>query len=172
MSLQDYPDLYHAYLAKVDMRLLTHFSDYILENGSDAYSNFSLTVKKALKIALIICYARPFIDNKDENGEANTDFLDRLIKDYDSEERVIHDTVLEMRKTEIGDFDISTNDLKNFDPNIVHIAMSTNIEKPLEFSIVETLKRMSDKINSAANELADDTLNQDAGVVMRVMNEV
>ena len=77
-----------------------------------------------------------------------------------------------MRTTEIGDFDISTDDLKNFDPNIVHIAMSTNIEKPLEFSIVETLKRMSDKINSAANELADDSLKQDTRVIMRVANEV
>ena len=70
MSLKDYPELYRIYLVKVDMRLFSHFADYILENSADTYSKISFSLKMALKIALIVCYSSPFLENNSERDKS------------------------------------------------------------------------------------------------------
>ena len=172
ISLKDSPEIYRAYLIKVDMRLVTHFADYILENGEEAYKKLSPTLMMALKIALIICYARPFRDNKGEyikNGEKIDDYL---IKDFLDEELIIHRNILQMRHKEIESPDLLIKDIESFESNIVHIAMSTKSVAPLEFTIVESIKKMSDKISAVADEIANNILESDIGILMQPTNEI
>lgn len=169
MSLKDYPELYRAYLIKVDMRLLSHFADYILENGPSSYTQLSYSIKMALKIALVLCYSRPFLENI-ENSEVNIE--DNLIKDYFDEERVIHRSILEMRKKEIGAADEMVDDLRNLESNIVHISMHRHDSVPLEYAIVESIKAMADKINAAADKLANNKLENDINIIRQPANDV
>ena len=172
MSLKDFPELYRIYLVKVDMRLLSHFADYILENGADAYVQLSLNIKMALKIALIICYSRPFIENKDSYEIYKESIEGQLIKNFDDEEIIIHKNILEMRNQEVAHSDAPIQDVKSFESNIVHIAMSSDASIPLEFTIVESIKKMADKINVAADEIANHALENDVGITMQPTNEV
>lgn len=170
MSLKDYPDLYQFYLVKVDMRLLSHFADYILENGSSSYTELSYSIKMALKIALLLCYSRPFMENI-ENSEVNIE--DSLIKNYLDEERVIHRNILEMRKKDIGaSSDVKLDDLNNVESNIVHISMHRHDSVPLEYAIVESIKVMADKINTAADTIANNKLGIGIDIVKQPANEV
>ena len=172
MRLKDYPGLYRIYLVKVDMRLLSHFADYILENSADSYSPLSLNIKMALKIALILCYSRPFLENNNEHNEGEESIEDKLIKDFNDEERVIHRNILEMRNKEIGISDASVQDIQSFESNIVHISMHRNDSIPLEYACVGSIKKMADKISAAADELADIALEVDVGLIMKPADEV
>lgn len=169
MSLKDYPELYRAYLVKVDMRVLSHFVDYILENGPSSYKQLSYSIKMALKIALVLCYSRPFLENI-ENSEVS--IVNNLIKDYLDEEKVIHRNILEMRKKEIAAADGVIDDLKNLESNIVHISMHRHDTVPLEYAIVESIKVMADKVNTAADELANNKLENDIDIVKQPVNEI
>ena len=169
MSLKDYPELYSAYLVKVDMRLLSHFADYILENGENSYAQLSYSIKMALKIALVLCYARPFLENI-ENSKVHIE--DNLVKNYLDEERVIHRNILEMRKKQIGASDVLVEDLDNLESNIVHISMHRHDSVPLEYAIVESIKVMADKINAAADKIANNKLGTDISILKQPANEV
>lgn len=172
MSLKDHPELYRIYLVKVDMRLFSHFADYILENDADSYSQLSLSIKMALKIALILCYSRPFLESNSGHDKGEERIEDQLIKNFDDEERVIHRNILEMRKAEVGIADTAVQDIQSLKSNIVHISMHRHDSIPLEFAIVESIKKMADKISAAADELADTTLEADVGIIMKPANEV
>lgn len=172
MSLKDNPELYRIYLIKVDMRLLSHFADYILENNADSYSQLSLNIKMALKIALILCYSRPFLENNNEHHKGEECIEDQLIKNFDDEERVIHRNILKMRNKETGITGAAVQDIKSFESNIVHISMSRNDSIPLEFTIVESIKKMADKINTAADEIANNALGIGVEIMMQPANEV
>jgi hypothetical protein len=166
MSLKDYPELYRAYLVKVDMRLLSHFAEYILENGPSSYTQLSYNIKMALKIALVLCYSCPFLENSEVN------IKDNLIKDYFDEERVIHRNILEMCKREIGVSDAMVDDLDNLESNIVHISMHRHDSVPLEYTIVESIKVMADKINAAADKIAKNKLEIDIDIQKQPANEL
>ncbi len=172
MSLKDSPELYRAYLVKVDMRLFSHFADYILENGAEAYAQLSLTIKLALKIALVMCYARPFTGCEDDYGSNPKGMQDALTKNFLNEERVIHGNILEMCNRDVGHYNPSIRDIERLESNIVHIAMSRNVGMPLEFTIVESMKRMSDKISVEADGLANNLLENDVYVMKQPTNEV
>lgn len=172
MSLKDSPELYRAYLVKVDMRLFSHFADYILENGAEAYAQLNLTIKLALKIALVMCYARPFTECEDDYGSNREGMEDALIKNFLNEERVIHKNILGIRNRDVGHYRSSIRDTERLESNIVHIAMSRNVGIPLEFTIVESMKRMSDKISAEADGLANNLLENDVYVMKQPANEV
>ena len=61
----------------------------------------------ALKVALIVRYARPFFENYEMVLDNETKITDYLIKDFLDEEKVIHKYILEMHFKEIGDVQIS-----------------------------------------------------------------
>ncbi len=170
--LKDSPEIYRAYLIKVDMRLVVHFADYILENGADAYTKLSPTLKMALKIALLLCYTRPFIDNKDKYRESGEEIEDQLIQDFLDEELVIHRNILQMGNKEIEYPDTLAKDVKSFESNVVHIAMPTKDVTPLEFKIVKLIRKMADKVSMAADETANNILESDAGILMHPANEI
>ena len=172
MSLKDYPKLYRIYLVKVDMRLFSHFAEYILENGSDTYAQLSFNIKMALKIALILCYSRPFIEHQVKNDKSEESIEDKLIKNFDDEERVIHRNILEMHNKEIGTIGSAIQDIQNFESNIVHISMHRHDSMPLEFTMVESIKKMVDKISAVADEIATDVMEIEVGIQMQPANEV
>jgi len=169
MSLKDYPEAYRAYLVKVDMRVLSHFVDYILENGSESYAKLSFSIKMALKIALILCYSRPFLENV-ETREVSIE--EDLIMNYLDEERVIHKNILEMHNKEIKATDEVVKNIKSLESNIVHISMHRNNSVPLEYAIVESIKGMVVKINEAADEIANNNLQTDINIRRQPANEV
>ena len=147
--MKNSPNLFSIYLIKVDMRIFSHFADYILENGADEYSKLSFNIKMALKIALLMCYSRPFLDNQDKEIQAllTNDFLD--------EEKIIHNNILEMRNKEVGLSNIDIPDLESIKSKIVHISIPRNNTIPLDFKMVESLKKMSDKINASAIKIVE-----------------
>ncbi|QMU60639.1 MAG: hypothetical protein GKR92_02570 [Gammaproteobacteria bacterium] len=169
MSLKDYPEAYRAYLVKVDMRVLSHFVDYILENGADSYSQLSISIKMALKIALVLCYSRPFLE---DNKSCEVNIGDGLTVNYLDEERVIHKNILEMHNKEIRESDEVVDNIKSFESNIVHISMHRTNSVPLEYSIVESIKEMAVKINKAADEIANNSLQTDIDIQRQPANEV
>ncbi len=172
MSLKDSPELYRAYLVKVDMRLFSHFADFILENGAEAYVELSLTIKLALKIALVMCYARPFTGHENDYGSNREIMEAALIKSFLNEEKVIHRNILELRSRDVGQYSSSIRDIDRLESNIVHIAMSRNVGIPLEYTIVESMKRMSDKISAEADRLANNLLENDVYLMRQPANEV
>ena len=172
MSLKDSPELYRAYLVKVDMRLFSHFADFILENGAEGYAELSLTIKLALKIALVMCYSRPFTSHEDDYGDDRDDFEATLIQCFLNEERVIHRNILEIHSRDIGRYSSSSRDVGRIESNIVHIAMSRNVGIPLDYSIVESMKKMSDKISAEADGLAGYLLENDVYVRKQPANEI
>ncbi len=165
-------DPYRMYLAKVDMMLLSHFADYILENGAELYAQRSINIKMALKIALLVCYARPFLENSGVREGREESIEDQLTQRFHDEERVIHHNILDMRKREIRPAHVSVGDLEHIASNIVHIALSKKIEIPLEFAIVSSLKKMANKIYETANDVVEHALASDVGLIMQPANEV
>ncbi len=131
------------------MKLFSHFADYILENGSNEYAHLSHNIKMALKIALVLCYTRPFLENQDFKIHS------LLINKFIDEERVIHHEILELRKKEIGLSNMPIPDINNIESKIVHISISKSNSVPLQYKIVESLKNMADKINNAAIEIVE-----------------
>jgi len=131
------------------MKLFSHFADYILENGSNEYAHLSHNIKMALKIALVLCYTRPFLENQDLKIHS------LLINKFIDEERVIHHEILELRKKEIGLSNMPIPDINNIESKIVHISISKSNSVPLQYKIVESLKNMADKINNAAIEIVE-----------------
>lgn len=172
MGIAGQSDPYRMYLAKVDMRLLSHFADCILENGAEAYIQRSINIKMALKIALLVCYARPFLENDGAYGDREESMENQLTQGFCDEERIIHRNILDMRTREIRPAHISVSDLENIASNIVHIALSRRIEIPLEFTIVASLKKMADKIYITANDIVEHALADDVGIIMQPANEV
>ena len=77
-----------------------------------------------------------------------------------------------MRNQEVAHSDAPIQDVKSFESNIVHIAISSDASIPLEFTIVESIKKMADKINVAADEIANHALENDVGITMQPANEV
>ena len=124
-------------------------------------------LKMALKIALVLCYSRPFIELH-EYAEVN--IVDSLLNDYLDEEIVIHRNILEMRKKDIGGSDLKVDDKNGIESNIIHISMHGHDSVPLEYAIVESIKKMADKINSAADKIASDKLGID--IAKQPANEV
>ena len=161
MNIKDSPDVFKVYLVKVDMRLLRHFADYILENSEEDYASLSPNIKMALKIALVICYTRPFFENYEMVLDNETKITDYLIKDFLDEEKVIHKNILKMHMKEVGDANIPIPDLKNIESNIVHISLSKSDSEPLDFKIVKSLRKMAKKIFSTAEKLVDDAQDID-----------
>lgn len=172
MSLKDSPELYRAYLVKVDMRLFSHFADFILENGIEAYAELSLTIKLALKIALVMCYSRPFTSHEEDYGVDREGFEATLTQRFLNEERVIHKNILEIHERDVGRYSPSIRDVDRIESKIVHIAMSRNVGIPLEYSIVECMKKMSDKISAEADRVADYLLENDVYVKKQPANEI
>ena len=168
----DKVDPYRMYLTKVDMRLLSHFADYVLENGAEAYAQRSINIKIALKVALLVCYARPFLENSNAREDREESIEDQLTQRFHDEERVIHRNILDMRKQEIRPVHVPAGNLEHIASNIVHIALSKKIEIPLEFTIVASLKKMANKIYEAANDVVEHALASDVRLIMQPANEV
>ena len=133
MNIKDSPDLFKIYLVKVDMRVLRHFADYILQNSEEDYASLTPNIKMALKIALVVCYARPFSENYEMELDTEMKIVDFLIKDFLDEEKVIHKNILEMHFKEVGDANIPIPVMKNIESNIVHISLSKYDSKALDF---------------------------------------
>jgi hypothetical protein len=170
MNVKDSKNILKIYLVKVDMRLLRHFADYILENGESNYLAISQNTKMALKVALIICYSRPFLENFEISIENEFPIFDFLIKDFHDEEKVLHNNILEMYLKEIGTTDIAIPSIEDIESNITHIALSKITNKPLEFKIIKTLRVMAKKIYTNAEELVEGTPKLDDGFSLRNVN--
>ena len=157
MNIKDSPDIFKIYLVKVDMRLLRHFADYILENDEDEYASLSLNIKMALKIALVVCYSRPFFENYGTEISGGTSIAEYLTNDFLDEEKIIHKNILGMHTKELGKTKVSMRDIENIDSNVVHISLSKGDSKPLGFGIVLCLRKMAKKIYAAAENLVEGT---------------
>ncbi len=157
MNIKDSPDIVKIYLAKVDMRLLRHFADYVLENGEENYLNLSLSIKNALKIALVVSYSRPFFENYETKVDEKLPITKFLTKNFLDEEIVLHKNILEMYIKDIGSTNINIPNIKDIESNITHISLAKTNRKPVDYKIVKTLRVMAKKIYTNAEELVEGT---------------
>ncbi len=142
-------NIFSIYLIKVDMKIFSHFADYVLENGQENYAQFTHNMKMALKVALLICYTRPFIDNQ------NSNIHKLLTKEFLDEELIIHKEILEMRKECLGLKDLPIPNIESIKSNVVHISIPKSDNVPLPYGIIKSLQQMSDKINNAAIKIVE-----------------
>ena len=149
MTISEPSNFFSIYLIKVDMKIFRHFSDYILENGPETYTSFSHNMKIALKVALLLCYTRPFIENQ------SLMIHKLLIKDFNDEEIIIHKEIIDMRKKHLGLSNLPVPDIKSIEPKVFHISIPKNDSTPLQYKLVESLKNMADKINDAAIKIVE-----------------
>ena len=170
MDIKD-SEIFKIYLVKVDMRILRHFADYILENGEEVYASLSPNIKMALKIALVVCYARPFIENYKSELNDELKVVDYLAKDFLDEEKVIHKRILEMYFKEIGNKEFQLPKLEDIESNIVHISLPKSDSEPLDFKIVNTLRVMAKKVFNVAKDLVEDSQDFDQAFRLKGAHE-
>ena len=157
MDIKDSPDIVKIYLVKVDMRLLRHFADYVLENGEENYINLSQSIKNALKIALVVCYSRPFFEKYETTVDENISITKFLTKNFLDEEIVLHKNILEMYAKDIGNTKINIPSIEDIESNITHISLSKSNSKPVSYNIIQTLRVMAKKIYTNAEVLVEGT---------------
>lgn len=143
-------------MSYVDFQQAAGIADYILSSGLHERYPQDRFALQGLNCAMVIAYCRPFSGNDQRASLKVPDLPGRILQVLSSEERSLHETLLEERHTMLAHSD---SDAWEPQPHYIRIGSSEMlipsfdyVHSPLLPEVVEQVKAMSDKLREACFE--------------------